>query len=134
MWTIDHFVEPRPSRKTPYHHLLLQPDDVKKQRAIPSSTPNYIYIVIYIVLYILFYTYIGWVGVGWQRHCCKTCRSLRELDTQGTYRFLAARGAVAAAGGRVRPFVRGVEKPLLRTRGVIGSRSVDGEAPTRQVT
>ena len=27
--------------------------------------------------------YIGWVGVGWQRHC-KTCRSLRELDNQGT--------------------------------------------------
>ena len=27
--------------------------------------------------------YIGWVGVGWQRHC-QTCRSLREPDTQGT--------------------------------------------------
>ena len=24
---------------------------------------------------------IGWVGVGWQRHCI-TCRSLRELDNQ----------------------------------------------------
>ena len=27
--------------------------------------------------------YIGWFGVGWQRHC-RTCRSLRELDNQGT--------------------------------------------------
>ena len=27
--------------------------------------------------------YIGWVGVGWRRHC-KTCRSIRELDNQGT--------------------------------------------------
>ena len=31
--------------------------------------------------------YIGCVRVGWQRHCCKTCRSLRELDNQGTIFF-----------------------------------------------
>ena len=30
--------------------------------------------------------YLGWVGVGWQRHC-RTCRSLRELDNQGTSFF-----------------------------------------------
>ena len=29
---------------------------------------------------------ICWVGVGWQRHC-KTGRSLRELDNQGTFCF-----------------------------------------------
>ena len=31
----------------------------------------------------IYYAYTGWVGVGWQRHC-KTCRSLLELDNQGT--------------------------------------------------
>ena len=31
----------------------------------------------------LFYILVGWVGVGYQRHR-KTCRSLRELDNQGT--------------------------------------------------
>ena len=30
--------------------------------------------------------FIGWIGVGWQRHC-KTCRSLRELDDQGSVFF-----------------------------------------------
>ena len=33
--------------------------------------------------------YIGWVGVGWQRHG-ETCRSLRELDNQGTFFFFLA--------------------------------------------
>ena len=33
--------------------------------------------------------YIGWVDVGWQRHC-KTCRSLRELDNQRTFFFFSA--------------------------------------------
>ena len=33
--------------------------------------------------------YIGWVGVRWHRHC-KTCRSLRELDNQGTILFFLA--------------------------------------------
>ena len=32
-------------------------------------------------LYIM-YMCIGWVGVGWRRHC-ETCRSLREIDNQG---------------------------------------------------
>ena len=31
--------------------------------------------------------YLGWIGVGWQRHC-KTYRSIRELDNQGTQRFV----------------------------------------------
>ena len=48
------------------------------------NAPPYIY-NIYIV-YIYTSKYIGWVGVGWQRHC-RTCRSLRELDNQGTYFF-----------------------------------------------
>ena len=30
---------------------------------------------------------VGWVGVGWQRHY-KTCRSLLELNNQGTVFFL----------------------------------------------
>ena len=30
--------------------------------------------------------YIGWVSVGWQRHC-KTCRKLRNLGNQGTFFF-----------------------------------------------
>ena len=34
--------------------------------------------------------------------------------------------------GRVRPFVRGGE-PLLRTRGMVGSPSVYGKTPTRQL-
>ena len=42
---------------------------------------------IYLV-YIIFH--IGWVGVGRQRHC-KTCRSLRALDNQGTAFFLGGR-------------------------------------------
>ena len=33
--------------------------------------------------------YIGWVGVGWQRHC-KTYHSRRELDNQGTAFFVFA--------------------------------------------
>ena len=40
--------------------------------------------------------------------------------------------AVAATGGRVRLFVRGGER-LLRTRGMIGSRSAYGKAPMRQL-
>ena len=39
--------------------------------------------------YIIFIC-IGWVGVGWQRHC-KTCRSPRELDDQGTNIFFGGR-------------------------------------------
>ena len=34
------------------------------------------------------YMYIG-VGVGWQR-CCRTCQSLRELDSPGTVFFFLA--------------------------------------------
>ena len=45
-----------------------------------------------------------------------------------TFFFLA----VAATGGRVRSFARGVE-PLLRTRGMNGSRSVYGKAPMRRL-
>ena len=41
-------------------------------------------------------------------------------------------GAVAANGFRVRSFVRG-GGPLLRTRGMIGSSSVHGMAPTWQL-
>ena len=84
---------------------------------IIRSTPLYI---VYIYTKVYRYIYVGWVGVGWQRHC-KTCRSLRELDYQGTYLFFA----VDATGGRVRSFVRGGE-PLLLTRGMIGSLSVYG--------
>ena len=40
--------------------------------------------------------------------------------------------AVTATGGRVRSFVRGGEA-LLRTRGMIGSSSVYGKVPTRQL-
>ena len=31
--------------------------------------------------------YRRWVGVGWQRQRCKTCRSLLELDNQGAALF-----------------------------------------------
>ena len=79
------------------------------------------------------YICIGWVGVGWQRHC-KTCRSLHELDNQGTYLFACffVFLAIAVTGVRGRSFVRGGE-PLLRTRGMVGLRNVYGEAPMRQL-
>ena len=48
--------------------------------------------------------YIGRVGVGWQRHC-KTCRSLHELDHQGTVFWLCSGGSITA-GGRVGSVVR----------------------------
>ena len=35
--------------------------------------------------------YLGRVGVGWQRHC-RTCRSLLELDSQGTVLFCSFGG------------------------------------------
>ena len=38
-----------------------------------------------IILSIYIYV-IGWAGVGWQLHC-KTCRSLHELNRQGTLFF-----------------------------------------------
>ena len=51
--------------------------------------------------------YIGWVGVHWQRHC-KTCRSLRELDNQGTVFFVFVFLAVAHSWlSSYRSFVRG---------------------------
>ena len=76
--------------------------------------------------------YIGWVDVSWQRHCTK-CRSLRELETRvHTVFFFGFLLAVTATGGRVRLFVPGGD-PLLRTRGMIGSCSVYGEAPMRQL-
>ena len=75
-----------------------------------------------------YFEYIAWVGVVWQRRC-ETRQSLRELDDMGTYRFSFL--AVATTGGRVRLFVRG--EPLLRTRGMIGSRSGYGKAPMRQL-
>ena len=65
------------------------------------------------------------------RHC-KTCCSLRELDNQGTYRFFLFFLAVAATGGRVSSFMRDRE-PLLRTRGMIESRSVYAMASMRQI-
>ena len=68
------------------------------------------------------YTCALYIGVRWQRYR-NTCRSLRQLDNQGTYRFLSL--AVAVTGSRVRSFVRGGER-LFRTRGMIGSRSVYG--------
>ena len=40
--------------------------------------------------------YIGWLGVGWRQRCT-TRLSLRELDSQGTFFFVA----VTTAGGRV---------------------------------
>ena len=52
---------------------LLRPElSYLGSRALNSGYPKYIYIY-----------YMGWVGVGWQRRC-KMCRSLRELDNQGT--------------------------------------------------
>ena len=41
---------------------------------------------------------MGWGGVGWQRHCCKTCRSLHELDRQGlvfVFLFFCGRSQLA---------------------------------------
>ena len=58
--------------------------------------------------------YIGWVGVGWQRSC-KTRRSLRELDNQGSHRFFS----LFFPGGRV--------------RGMVGSRSVCAKALTKKL-
>ena len=66
-------------------------------------------------------SYSGRVGVGCQRHC-KTYRSPRDLDNQGII-FSHFCG---------RSFVRGGESSL-RTRRMIASRSVYGEASTRQV-
>ena len=79
-------------------------------------------------------TLVGLASVGQDtvQHAahCKTCCLLRKLDNQGRYPFGGE--AVAATGSRVRSFVRGGE-PLLRTRGMIGSRSVCGKAPMRQL-
>ena len=77
--------------------------------------------------------YIGWVGSGWQRHCT-TCRSLHELNHQGTFFFflLLFLGGRSQASVELDQFVRGGER-FLRTRGMIVSRSVYGKAPTRQL-
>ena len=52
---------------------------------------------------------IGWVGVGWQRHCCTTCRSLCDLDNQGTVFFGTGGGGSVTAGDRVVDHSCGVE-------------------------
>ena len=49
--------------------------------------------------------YIG-VGVSWQRRC-KTCQSLREPDSQGTFFFFCGHHD----GCEVDHLVRGVENP-----------------------
>ena len=78
--------------------------------------------------------YIGWVGVGWQRHS-KTRRSLREVDNQGTVFFLFR-------GGGSRP-QRVVELDhLCEVNNLVRSAhgnlsyhvpgSVQGKAPKRQ--
>ena len=56
---------------------------------------------------------MGWVGVGWQRHC-KTCRSLLELDNHRTAFFSIFFWRSVTAGCRVWSFVRD-EQLLLRT-------------------
>ena len=77
------------------------------------------------------YIYIGWVSVGWQRHC-QTCRLQRERDNQGTYHCLFL-------GGRRnwRPnFVHhlcGVENLHSAQGELSDQRSVYGKAPTRQL-
>ena len=68
--------------------------------------------------------------LGWQRHC-QTCRSLHELDNQGTVFFFSG-WLLPTAGRRVRSFVLGKEY-ILRTRGIIVSRSAHGKVPTRQL-
>ena len=73
----------------------------------------------HIPLPILYKGYIGWVGVLWQRHC-KTCRSLHELGQQGTV-FFGGRSQLAVELDHL----RGVETFLLRTRGLVVSRSVN---------
>ena len=75
--------------------------------------------------------YIGWVGVGWQRHC-KTCHSLRELDNQGTV-FLCV-----FFGGRPQPVIEldhlcEVKNIYFAQLGMIVSRSIQGKAPKRQI-
>ena len=76
--------------------------------------------------------YIGWVGVGWQRHF-KICRSLRELDNQGTAFFSSF-----FFGGRSQLVVelnRSCEVNNLYSAQVeiIVSRGVYGKAPKRQL-
>ena len=76
--------------------------------------------------------HIGWVGVGWQRHC-KTLCSLRELGNQGTSSFFSFFRRAVTTGCRVRLFVR-CGRPLTLTQmGMIVSRSVQGKAPKSQL-
>ena len=68
------------------------------------------------VIHMQVYVCVGWVGVGWQRHC-RARRSLRELDNQGTYRLFLRSPYLAV---ELAHFVRGGE-PLLRTGGMFVS-------------
>ena len=68
---------------TTHHGTDSQPQDQTQRSTIlyiNQSTPPASRIPLHTLLPLF---YLGWVGVGWQRHC-KTCRSLRELDNQGT--------------------------------------------------
>ena len=67
---LDTFI-PAVLRSNTLPHLLLS-FVVRSSRTTPEE-----------IVYIYFHS--SWVGVGWQRHC-KACRSLRDLDNQGTYR------------------------------------------------
>ena len=75
-------------------------------------------------IYICIYVGLASVGNDTVKH-----PALYVSYTNRVHTFFVA---VAATGGGVRPFVRGGE-PLLRTRGMVGSRSVYGKAPMRQL-
>ena len=114
-------VPPSPLKSMPICRLILNqnaPRPPPPRHECKSVTPPPYYI-----------PGIGWVGVSWQQHC-KTCRSLHELDRQGTE--LGGFWRSITAGDRVRSFVRGGEL-LLHTRGMIVSPRVYGTAPSRQL-
>ena len=75
-------------------------------------------------IYICIYVGLASVGNDTVKH-----PALYVSYTNRVHTFFVA---VAATGGGVRPFVRGGE-PLLRTRGMVGSPSVYGKTPTRQL-
>ena len=72
---------------------------------------------------------VGWVGVGWQRHC-KTCRLLIEIDNQGTDFVFGGRSQLVV---KLDVFVRDGLPLYFAQVGMIVSRSVDGKAPERRL-
>ena len=67
----------------------------------------------------LYLVYTDWIDVGWRRRC-KSCLSLRELDSQRTVSFLLGGHHRWRSSNIV--FVRG--KPSLRSGGMVVSRSL----------